>query len=80
MDHKPFAFFTTKPNDVVGGIHERAMPVIMTTDEDIDAWLRAPWVEAKSLQRPLPDGILQVIAKLPLKYVPGLNEIPEPGD
>jgi putative SOS response-associated peptidase YedK len=58
-----FAFLTTEPNAEVGAIHPKAMPVIFTAPEDLDAWLTAPWEEAVRLQRPLPDGSLRIVAR-----------------
>jgi putative SOS response-associated peptidase YedK len=58
-----FAFLTTETNKVVGPIHPKAMPVILTTREEIEYWMTAPAEEALRLQRPLADDALMIVAR-----------------
>jgi putative SOS response-associated peptidase YedK len=56
------AFLTTEANAVVAPIHPKAMPVILTTLEEVDLWLLADALKALELQRPLPDDIIRIVA------------------
>jgi putative SOS response-associated peptidase YedK len=58
-----YAFLTTEPNAEVGAIHPKAMPVILTTTEEVETWMTAPPEEALKLQRPLLDGTLKIVAR-----------------
>jgi putative SOS response-associated peptidase YedK len=61
--HQLFGFLTTAPNAIVKPVHKKAMPVILTTAEEIDTWLKAPTKIALALQRPLPADKLKIVAK-----------------
>lgn len=59
-----FAFLTTEPNAEVRAVHPKAMPVLLTRPEEWDAWMQATWDTARALQRPLPDGALNLLTEL----------------
>ena len=56
-------FAKADPNREVGAIHPKAMPVILTTPDEIETWMTAPTEEAVKMQRPLPDGSLKIVGR-----------------
>ena len=47
-----FAFLTTEPNKEVAAIHPKAMPVVLTSQDEIETWMTAPAEEALKLTPP----------------------------
>ena len=56
-----YGFLTTTPNEIVAPIHQKAMPAILTTPEEVDLWLTGEWDQVKHLQRPLPASMLILV-------------------
>lgn len=65
-----FAFLTTEPNGIVAPIHPKAMPVLLTSQDEVHTWLTAEWSEAHVLQRPLAEGKLKIVSA-PAEAAPG---------
>ena len=56
-----FAFLTTEPNAVVAPIHPKAMPVILTTGDEVEPWLTAP------PKRPFRPGLFNALYRMSLR-------------
>jgi putative SOS response-associated peptidase YedK len=48
-NHLLYGFLTTVSDGDVAPIYPKAMPVILTTEEECDMWMCAPWDEAGKL-------------------------------
>ncbi|MDM7954917.1 SOS response-associated peptidase [Blastomonas sp.] len=69
-----FAFLTCEPNRMVGAIHPKAMPV-MLTGESLGTWLNAAWQQAQDLVRPFDDALMCELQPDPTTGAP----VPQPG-
>lgn len=58
-DDDLYAFLTSAPNAEVASVHPKAMPVILMEPEDWAAWMDG--IDAREMQRPLPDGALALV-------------------
>lgn len=59
----PFmAFLTCEPNQVVGPIHPKAMPVMLRPGEEAEHWLSATRADACALARPFSDSDMRIVS------------------
>ena len=56
-------FLTCEANTEVHPVHPKAMPVILTRPDEWRCWLTADTSEALKLQRPLANGLLEIVAE-----------------
>jgi putative SOS response-associated peptidase YedK len=61
VDLDVYSFMTTQPNAATSSINHERSPVLLTTDEQQDAWLLGTHVEAAALVRPISGDILSIV-------------------
>jgi putative SOS response-associated peptidase YedK len=61
-EHQLFAFLTTESNDIARPIHAKAMPVLLTKEEEWETWLSGSVEQAIVLQRPVSNEVLRIVA------------------
>ncbi len=62
-EHLLYSFLTSDPNGVVGPIHPKSDAGYPYHPKEYDVWLNAPTEEVLTLQRPVPDDMLMIVAK-----------------
>lgn len=66
-----FSFLTTTPNALVATINHERMPVILSSAEAFETWLRGTPDEAFNLARQYPPDAMHIVAAGPTKEDPG---------
>lgn len=61
VDLETYAFLTTSPNALVSTINHERMPVLLTSEEEFETWLRAPPDEALALARSYPAEEMHIV-------------------
>lgn len=62
-EHLLFSFLTTDANDLIRPYHAKAMPMILTSEDEYAQWLNAPAEDVEALQaRVLADDVLTRVA------------------
>ena len=61
-EHELFAFLTTEANATVAPIHPKGMPVVLSSPEAFELWLKGETGEALRLQA-RPDDALRIVAR-----------------
>lgn len=56
-----YSFMTTEPNSATSSINHERSPVLLTTDEQRDAWLLGTPAEAAALVRPIAGNSLAIV-------------------
>ncbi len=59
--HRLYSFLTTEPNGIVQPVHEKAMPVMLLTADDVKRWLYGGAADALELQKPAPDAAIRIV-------------------
>jgi len=61
-DHHLFSIMRTGPNAVVWAFHEKTMPVMLMTPEDVERWLAGKSAsDAIDMQKPASDAAIRIV-------------------
>ncbi len=72
-----YGFLTTDANSEVAAIHNKAMPVLLRTPEEVDRWFTIAYEQIEDeIQNPLPNGSLTIVNIGPKQDGEGLLAAP----